>query len=86
MSGEFAREEYVFITYNEAQRAKEFLKNYAKTSSDKEIKSAAIRLVSDLEAVRSDVDYSPFKGYQLIINSKDREFLENVLDATSRQS
>lgn len=69
---------YMYITYEEAKRMKEALKYIQQNATDKEVLKKASDLIHELKGVRPDVDYTPFRGYQVPIKDSDEHFMTEV--------
>jgi len=70
----------VWVTYGEAQRLIPFFKAAKKFGPHKEARESAGRILSELGGAR-DIDYSPFRGYQMFLKDTDYEFYMDALDA-----
>jgi len=70
------------VTFAEATQLLALLRSVAKNGPYKEVRSAAKRLIRELEYVRSDVDYSPTRGHQIILRKDDDvNLLNDMADA-----
>lgn len=68
-----------FVTYEEAQKLIPVFKYAQKHGPWKEVRESASRILEKLESVRT-VDYSPLKGYQMLLKEEDYEFYLDALD------
>ena len=75
-----SRSRFIFITYEEAQRLRPILKRLGKEGPYSEVRGSARSLYGELENVRK-TDYSPFPGYQLMLNKYDRGVIDIVMEA-----
>ena len=75
--------EIMYVTYAEAQRLIPFFQREAARSSPYPgAQESAKRILSELQMVRGDVDYSPMKGKQIVLrNEHDKEFLIDTIAA-----
>lgn len=69
---------YMYVTYEEAKKMKEALKYIEQNTTDKEILKKAKDLAHELKGARPNIDYSPFRGYQVPIKDSDEHFMTEV--------
>jgi hypothetical protein len=70
------------VTFDEASRLTTLLRSVAKNGPYKEVRASAKRLIGELQYVRNDVDYSPNRGYQVILRKDDDvNLLTDMADA-----
>lgn len=69
---------YIYVTFEESQKMKSALKYIEQNTEDKEMIKKAKGLAHELKGARPDVDYSPFRGYQIPIKDSDEHFMVEV--------
>ena len=69
-----------FITYEEARKLIPFFMVAKKEAPMIEARRSSSRLIEELKNVRNE-DYSPFKGYQLLLHEADYIFLMDTMEA-----
>lgn len=72
------RENVVYITYEEAQKLKPFFEYSKANAPYKEAKESAKRILRELGYAKP-MDYSPFRGYQMLLNNQDYDFFMDAL-------
>jgi hypothetical protein len=68
---------YILVSYEEAKELKPIFQRFKKSAQWKDVRSAAGRILKELEDVR-DQDYSPLSGFQLMLDDKDADFFEDA--------
>jgi len=67
----------VFVSYDEAQRMIPIFSWYTKNGQWKDIRNDASKILMELRKVR-DIDYSPLPGYQILMQERCIDFLNDV--------
>lgn len=69
---------YMYVTAEEAVKMRQALKYMEQNATNKDIIKKCKDLTHELKGARPDVDYSPFRGYQVPIKDSDEHFLTEV--------
>ena len=69
---------YAYVTAEEARLMQEALDYIEHSQSDKEMIAKCKLFKHNLKDARPDVDYSPFRGYQIPIKDSDEHFFTEV--------
>jgi len=69
---------YVYITSEEAKKMALALEYIEQNTSDKDLIAKCKLFKYNIKDVRPDVDYSPFRGYQIPIKNSDEHFFTEV--------
>ncbi len=70
----------LFVTYEDVREVKPVLTQVRKEGPTKEIRASASRILKEIENVRSDVDYEPLPGYQVILEDRDYQVLKRLVE------
>lgn len=70
----------IFISPGEARQLIPVFRTLRDTAPISEMRRVAGEILRKLSFVRSDIDYSPVPGYQLILNDKEYKFFTDVRD------
>ncbi|KKN01449.1 hypothetical protein LCGC14_1127750 [marine sediment metagenome] len=71
----------VYITFDEAKQLIPIFQELKRIGPWKEARESAMRLEQEMKMVRGDIEYKPFGGKQMFLNSTDHNFLMDVMSA-----
>lgn len=69
---------YLYVTYEEAKKMRQALKYMEQNTTNKEIIKKCKELTHELKGARPDIDYAPFRGYQVPVKDSDEHFMTEV--------
>jgi hypothetical protein len=68
----------MYVTFEESKKMRQALRYMEQNATNKDIIKKCKDLTHELKGARPDVDYSPFRGYQVPIKDSDEHFMVEV--------